>query len=101
MDALRKSLEQYRLKLERYQQLYADLLAERHLMQDRLDLLEKQYSTVENAEFWKLTKPFRWVLDRIKASMRKRRVLRKLGKAIRYVKKNGLRYSIKEWNESR
>lgn len=84
-----------RAELEKYRRISADLLSENNALQSRVALLEEQYFTVENSEFWKITKPFRRMFDSLKRISKKNRVLRKLAGGVSCLKQNGFRYTMR------
>ena len=90
-----KEPKDYQAELKRYQDLYADALSENNALEARIAVLEAQYYTVEHAEFWRLTKPFRLSLDLTKKLVKKNRVLRKLARGALCLKQNGLRYTVR------
>lgn len=50
------------------------------------------YNAISNAFFWKITKPFRWILDTLKRIP----ILRLIDKGLHCWKQNGLRYTCKK-----
>ncbi|MBQ7347840.1 MAG: glycosyltransferase family 2 protein [Clostridia bacterium] len=94
-DAIQNDVQSLRLELETYQKKYAALLSEKNAMESRFALLEEQYRTIENSQFWKLTKPFRCLLDGFKRFCKKNRVLRNVVKIFSSWKKYGFRYTAR------
>lgn len=54
------------------------------------------YSTISNAFFWRITKPFRFVSDKAQAFIQRYRYSALLMKGMRCLKQNGLRYTIEK-----
>ena len=93
-----KEPKNYQAELKRYQDLYTDALSENNALEARIAELEAQCYTVENSEFWKLTKPFRISLDLLKKLIKRNRVLRKFARGAQCLKQNGFRYTVRRVN---
>ena len=94
-DVSMGDMDELQAELKKYQDLYADTLSENNALQSKVALLEAQYFTVENSQFWKMTKPFRMTVDVMKKVAKKNSVLRKVGRGLKCVKQNGIRYTIR------
>ena len=71
------------------------------LLRQEIDIRSLQdqamgYQIISNSFFWKATKPLRAFTDLMKRVMKKSRVLRKVGKGLRYWKQHGLRATIRK-----
>ena len=58
-------------------------------------LRTEQFNTIQNSQFWRITKPFRVILDCVKRVCRKIWILRKAAKFFRCWKENGFRYTMR------
>lgn len=74
-------------ELERYKIYYHNAVLQRDEAQRKLEAAELNYTQISNAGFWKMTKPFRLLFNAVK----KIPFIRFFGKAIRYIKHNGLK----------
>ncbi len=94
-EKLPNDVKRLRSEVKKYKKLNAKLIAENEELRTRLALVEEQYYTVQNSEFWKITKPFRWALDGFKRMMRKTRVTNAIYRGLACLKDNGVRYTIR------
>lgn len=88
--------EHYLAAINQREQLKAELCQTQNaLAVTKKNLLQAQtaYNVISNATFWKITKPFRFTLDCIKAVLGKSRHLRLVGKGLRCWKENGFTYT--------
>lgn len=88
-----KELKQIKVKLEHYMQHYHVAIGQREDLKRQLAEAQAAYNVISNAFFWKITKPFRVIVDLIKRPLRKIRFFRLVNKGLRCWKENGLRYT--------
>lgn len=80
-------------ELSHYQAHYHAAIAQREDLRRQLAELQNAYNVISNAFFWKITKPFRVILDIIKRPLRKIAFFRLINKGIRCLRENGLKYT--------
>lgn len=95
LEKVKAENEVLREELERYERSYKALMREHRLLRAELALREKQFTTMEKAEFWRITKPFRWVLDLLKKKTKENKLGKNVGKVQRSIRERGLRYTIR------
>ncbi len=70
---------------------YDKLFHEHETVKSRMEIAENSFHTISTSETWRMTKPFRKVLDFIKTLG----PVRFLGKVLRYIKRYGLRSAVR------
>ena len=79
-----------------YKDQYYELLLKNRELQAENRHLFGLWSTVNNSQFWKLTKPFRVMTDIAKRILRKSRLARKIFKGLKYLKNHGFVSTVKK-----
>ncbi|MGO5029164.1 glycosyltransferase [Candidatus Agathobaculum pullicola] len=92
-EKARKELEQTKGELDHYMQHYHAAIGQREDLKMQLAEMQAAYNVISNAFFWKITKPFRVIVDLIKCPLRKIRFFRIVNKGVRCYKENGFRYT--------
>lgn len=92
-EKLREELEGAKGELSHYMQHYHAAIAQREDLKRQLAELQNAYNVISNAFFWKITKPFRVILDIIKRPLRKIAFFRLINKGVRCLHENGLKYT--------
>lgn len=80
-------------ELEHYKAHYLAALHQREELKGALAEAQNAYNVISNAAFWKITKPFRAVLDFIKRLLRSNQYTRLFCKGLKCLKENGIRYT--------
>ncbi len=88
---LEAELNRTKKQLKRAEKKNKELATELDAMRIDRDFIKEQYSVISNSETWKITKPFRWILDLIKRILYAFPPTRLLGKTLKMLKRNGWR----------
>lgn len=109
--AEQQALEKYKERCAECDQLqqacstYAErnkkLLKEKKRLEDKVQTIAEEacaeykaaYETISNAFFWKITKPFRCMVDGMKKLFRKSKTAHMVWKGMKCLKQNGVRYT--------
>ena len=88
---LQNELQKTQKRLKYVEKQYKIVLKDRDQLGREYLILKEQYEIISNAEFWKLTKPFRSFADFIKRVLISAAPMKLVVKFVRYTKENGLR----------
>jgi len=78
---------------EEKQELVQQYEEEKRRLAQQLAQVQDAYSVISNAFFWKITKPFRMVVDRLKSLLRRNHFIWLVCKGFRCLEQNGFRYT--------
>lgn len=92
-EKLHEELEGVKGELNHYMQHYHAAIAQREELKRQLAEAQAAYNVISNAFFWKITKPFRVIVDLIKRPLRKIRFFRLVNNGVRCWKENGFGYT--------
>ena len=84
-------LNKLKKELEHYQLHYQAAIAQRDDLNRQVVDLTQRYNAISNAFFWKITKPFRVLLDLVKKPFRSNKGLRLIKKGLISLKKDGFK----------
>lgn len=88
-------------ELAHYQEHYHAAINQREELKQQLAQAQYAYNVISNAFFWKITKPFRVILDRIKSLLRRNQFTRLACKGLKCWKENGFSYTWKKVQDRR
>ncbi|MBO4308845.1 MAG: glycosyltransferase family 2 protein [Clostridia bacterium] len=95
MNQGKTDLHELNEELEHYRQEYMDLQVQNRELQAQAYYYHNEYLVISNSAFWKLTKPFRILMDFLKFIFRHIKPLRKIWHGLKYIKKNGFQKTWK------
>lgn len=98
---VRQKCDETGKELAHYQQHYHAAINQREELKQQLAQAQYAYKVISNAFFWKITKPFRAVLDMVKSLMKRNRYTHLLGKGLKCWKENGFAYTWKKVQDRR
>lgn len=82
-------------ELKRYKQEYIALQKQNRELQAQAYYFQEEYLIVSNSAFWKMTKPFRVLVDFLKRILRHIKPLKMFWNGLKYLKRNGFRKTWK------
>lgn len=82
---LRQEMAGMRKERDLLERQYQNLKLRHENLKRQYDEVRLCYDTISNAFFWKITGPFRWILDRLKRILRGNRFAHMLWNALRWV----------------
>ena len=88
-DSLKSKYQSVKEELEHSQIHCNNITTQNEELQRQLNVLQIAYDSISNAFFWKITKPFRIVLDLIKKVLKKNQMIRTFYKGLKSLKQNG------------
>lgn len=94
IQSLKAELEDAKRQLRHMERLYQKTAKERDDISFQKQLLQEQYDCVSNSKFWKLTGPFRKLLDALKKVLSKFQLFRSFRKFLHHVRKSGIRSAM-------
>lgn len=88
-------------ELEHYKEHYSAAIGQREDLKRQLAEVQNAYNVISNATFWKMTKPFRVILDAIKKPFQASGRLHLVGKGMKCLKENGFHYTWRKVQDRR
>ena len=98
---LRQQCDEVGKELAHYQEHYHAAIAQREELKQQLAQAQYAYNVISDAFFWKITKPFRVVLDGIKSILRRNHFTHLVCKGLKCWKENGFSYTWKKVQDRR
>lgn len=95
LRALQKELRKSRVLLSAMEKRYQKAIQERDALRAQKEALQARYDVIANSQTWRVTYPFRRILDMIKRLLGRFGIFRLAWKAASYVRRNGLCASLR------
>ena len=99
LNSVELQLKSTESELDHYKTHYFAAINQRTELRAEVAQLKAQYDCISNSQFWKITKPFRVVLDLVKKPLRRVKFFRLVKKGFVCLKENGFKYTIKKIND--
>lgn len=94
LQRLKDELQKTKKQLKKVEKQYKNVVSERNRIQKEREILQNQFDIISNAEFWKMTRPFRAVLDVFKGFFCGAHLFRPITKFMKYAQQNGFRAAV-------
>jgi GT2 family glycosyltransferase len=93
---LKETIDNLAYNLSHYQTHYHAAIAQRNVLQERINTVESSYQAIVNSEFWRMTKPFRFLLNSIKRILKHTPLVKHVYKFLSSVKNFGVKETLKK-----